>query len=958
MNLLGLKRFVVEVPGSWRDEAEHRRAQVLHATHLFVFFGGFLYLFAPSWLLNGQPVYVVATLVISVIGSILLRSGSLKWSGIWTIGTMWLIFTVGSTTEGGITSSSFAGTIAMVVFAGLTYGLTGTILISGMSILAGAGLLYLKAYHILPPPAIVYDDLNILSDFTVYIVITTMFTTVAIRRIERSTARFEAELAERKRVETALRESDARWQFALEGAGEGVWDWNVESNEVFFSARWKAMLGYTDAELQNNVETWESRIHPEDKARVFGILQKHLDGESPSYESEHRLRCKDGSYKWILGRGKIISRNADGKPLRILGTHSDISERKLAESSTLYLAQALQSITEIVTITDFENKLTFVNQAFLNTYGYTREEVIGRHISIVWSPNNPPGLLEEILEKHRGIRWSGEIVNVTKGGREFTLALRTSQVRDAAGSIVGYVGISEDITEYKLAQEALKKSEEKFSKSFEANPACLVISRIRDGLIIDVNRGFELLTSYSRSEAVGRSVFELKLWRDERRREELFPRLFTEGKISDVEVEFTSKEGRIIPCLYSVEKIVLGDEPCAIAAVTDLSDRRRLEQRLLQAQKLESIGTLAAGIAHDFNNILNIIVGNADLLAKKPGDQERTSRRLGAITTAAGRAAQMVRQLLTFARKTQVNRQRVAMNDVISETVKLIGETFPKTIVIALDLAGELPPVTADPQQIQQVMLNLCVNARDAMPDGGTLGFCSSLVPGVSVRKKFPDASAAEYVGMIVRDTGCGMDARTREHLFDPFFTTKDPGKGTGLGMAVVQGIVQGHEGFIDVVSAPGQGTSIEIYFPASEERDVEMSGTSGSEIVDGGKETVLFVEDEELTREIAAECLTARGYRVLLACDGKEGVELFRMHATEIDIVVSDFGLPVFSGEQVYDRIATVDADKPFVLISGFVDPEKERELMAKGVCTILPKPFKPDALLQAVRSALDRRS
>ena len=277
--------------------------------------------------------------------------------------------------------------------------------------------------------------------------------------------------------------------------------------------------------------------------------------------------------------------------------------------------------------------------------------------------------------------------------------------------------------------------------------------------------------------------------------------------------------------------------------------------------------------------------------------------------------------------------------------------------MISLDLGGDLPLVTADHHQIQQVMLNLSVNARDAMPGGGTLGFLTTLVTGKSLLSRFPQAASGEYIGIIVQDTGMGMDANTREHLFDPFFTTKDVGKGTGLGMSVVQGIVQSHNGFIDINSKPGSGTAIELYLPVSADVSGSRTGLpAGPQIFLGGDETILFIEDEDLTRDVAFDYLTSNGYKVIMARDGREGVELFKRHKAEIDLVVSDFGLPGITGEEVHRRVTAIVPGTPVVLITGFMEPEKKTELGINGVSDILAKPFKPDDLLRALRALLDR--
>jgi PAS domain S-box-containing protein len=413
--------------------------------------------------------------------------------------------------------------------------------------------------------------------------------------------------------------------------------------------------------------------------------------------------------------------------------------------------------------------------------------------------------------------------------------------------------------------------------------------------------------------------------------------------------------------IYDEDGVVIGTAGFARDITerrTGENERKMLQAQLLQSQKIESIGTLAAGIAHDFNNILNIIVGNMELMANSVLD-EKTTRRISAVASAADRATHLVNQLLMFARKTDINHIPLFINDIIDDTVTLISETFPKTIIVRLNVEDDLPRITADPNQIHQVIMNLSVNARDAMPSGGTLEYSVGTITGTLLRKQFLQADADRYVLLTVKDTGMGMDEATRLKIFDPFFTTKEAGKGTGLGMSVVQGIVHSHRGFIDVQSVTGAGTEVHVYLPAADAgriddaqlEHVDMSALSG-------KETILLIEDEELTRDIAEDLFISHGYTVITAPDGAAGVELFMQHAGTVDLIVSDFGLPAFSGEEVFRRIRALHSTVPFIVISGYLEPDMKASLTELGILDIIPKPFKPNELLSRIRKGLDGRA
>ena len=529
----------------------------------------------------------------------------------------------------------------------------------------------------------------------------------------------------------------------------------------------------------------------------------------------------------------------------------------------------------------------------------------------------------------------------------------------------GYEATRRQAEGRRVAEEAARSTGELFTSAFNASPVTLVIARLRDGLLLEVNEAFVRLTGYSREEALGRTTADLGLLVDPVQRDAFVDRLRREGFFRSAEVRFRVKDGSVHVCDVSIKAFELEGERCALTAVVDITDRleaerdrKHLESRLFQAQRLESIGTLAAGVAHDFNNILNIILGNTELLEDDGVTGPDTPQRITSIKTASARGAQLVRQLLTLARKTDTHRVPVALNDTVTEVVRLVNETFPKTIVVSVDLRRGLPTILADQGQVHQVLLNLCLNARDAMAGGGTLALATGAVTGLEMRAHWPEADAPGYVWVRVRDTGSGIDDATRRHIFDPFFTTKEIGKGTGLGLSVVQGIVQAHAGFIDVQSGLGAGTTFEVFLPVSSAAGPDsLTAEAPRQKTSGSGETILVVEDEELARDFIVTMLERTGYRVVAAADGAEGVEAFKARRGEIDAVISDFGLPKFNGHEVCARIRYIDPSMPFLLISGFVDPERQADALSLGMDAVIAKPFKAQELLAALRLVLDQR-
>jgi two-component system, cell cycle sensor histidine kinase and response regulator CckA len=394
------------------------------------------------------------------------------------------------------------------------------------------------------------------------------------------------------------------------------------------------------------------------------------------------------------------------------------------------------------------------------------------------------------------------------------------------------------------------------------------------------------------------------------------------------------------------------------ALLRDMEERHKLEEQLLHAQKMESIGTMAGGIAHDFNNILNIIQGYAFLLQGYGVRNKDIAESLTVIHQSVQRGSTLVQQLLTLARQTRTNFDSVKTNDLIEELIALISQTFPKTIALSTTLEPHLPPITADKNQIEQALLNLCVNGRDAMPDGGSLIVKTHTVDGAALRGHHATVDGY-YVCIEVSDTGTGMEETIRKRIFEPFFTTKDVGKGTGLGLSVVYGIVQNHGGFIEVESQSGAGTCFRLYLPASSsgashkqpplDLDIETTATSI------GTATVLLVEDEENMLNILERILLEHGYKVLKAADGEKALEIYRCHEHTIDAVLLDIGLPKISGRDVFLEIKNDNPNVKIIVASGYLEPELKAEVNRAGVNHFLHKPYMLDEVVKALQSVIE---
>jgi PAS domain S-box-containing protein len=754
------------------------------------------------------------------------------------------------------------------------------------------------------------------------------------------------DISERKRAEEQI----AMLAHAVRSINECVSITDTNNNIVFVNRAFLKTYGYTEQYLlgKNISLIRPSKISDEE---IEKIRLSTLEG---SWHGELINKRKDGS-EFPISLSTTTVHNNEGKPIALIGVATDITERKQAEETLSLLNHTIKSTSECISITDLNNKILFVNQAFLKTYGYTEEEVVGKPIYIVRAEKieNKDIVSDTTLQGS----WHGELLNRKKDGTVFPVSLSTSVVHNEKKQPIALVGVAVDISERKRAEEALQESEVRFRSLYE-NATIGIYRTTPDGNILLANPALVKILGYTSFQKLAERNLEKDGFESSSQRKEFLEKIERDGEVISYDSKWMRLDGTTIFVLESARAIrdSQGKTLYYDGTVEDMTERRQMEEGLRQMQKLEGLGTLAGGIAHDFNNILGIILAYITSTKRFKDDTKKLDLAIDTIVKAVERGKTLVQQILTFARKTETEFGAVNVNDVVMEIMVMIFETFPKILTYAQNFDKGISYINADRSQLHQALLNLCVNARDAMPKGGLLTINTRMVSVASLRHQHPDAAASSYVCIEVCDTGEGMIPETQKRIFEPFFTTKGIGKGTGLGLSVVFGVVQTHKGFIDVESELGKGTTFRLYLPALQvAAPISIKDEETLEEIPGGTETLLVVEDEEMLMMSLRMVLVEKGYKVLSAGDGLTALKIYQERKNDIALVLTDLGLPTITGLEVCQRIKTINPNEHIILATGFLDPEMKSEFLKAGVQHFLYKPYDLKKVLKEVREVLD---
>ena len=602
------------------------------------------------------------------------------------------------------------------------------------------------------------------------------------------------------------------------------------------------------------------------------------------------------------------------------------------------------------------NTLRFlaVNEAAIRHYGYSREEFFQMSILDIRPSEETLRVLERLSKPAHGLQDAEIWRHRKKDGSIIDVEITAHDV-NFHGADAALI-LAHDVTARQKSEERLLQSQERFAKAFRSSPFGITISSEADGRYLDVNPAFLKIMGYERDEIVGRTMHELNIWADPEQHALMLEQLNSPQRATPIKVRFRARAGQFRLVEVAAERIQLDDESCILAITHDVTEAKQLEQQFLQAQKMEAVGRLAAGVAHDFNNMLGVIIGYTELAKDRLETEHSAQRYLREIKTAGDRAVALTRQLLAFSRQQVLEPRHLNLNSVVHHASKMLLHMIGEDISLVFRPTEPLGSVHADLSQIEQVLMNLAVNARDAMPKGGKIIVETANVDLDEnyVRDHQPVKSGA-YVMLSVTDTGAGMDEATLARAFEPFFTTKESGKGTGLGLSTVYGIAKQSNGYIWAYSEVGRGTTFKLYLPCAAQPAERLAPTAADSVPPPGTETVLVAEDEAALLNLTVHILKSRGYTVLSADNAARTLALAQQYDRSIDLLLTDVVMPDLTGPDLVLEMKKLRPELKVLYMSGY----SRNAMVEQGVLgqdsTLIVKPFSTRALLTKMRAVLE---
>jgi two-component system, cell cycle sensor histidine kinase and response regulator CckA len=760
---------------------------------------------------------------------------------------------------------------------------------------------------------------------------------------------------ERKRAEKRLL-SEKEFSDAVIESLPGVF---IMQDESFKNVRWN-----------KNAERI-ARYHPSESHALGNVAEEHKQQARQTIREVFEKGIGNAEIELLGQEDKThhyqfnaLRVHLEGKPY-LIGMGVDVSEHKQAEEELRLSEARFSSAFEYAPIglalVAPSGAFIKVNSTLCELLGYTAEELQTKTFRDVTHPDDVESSLKHVKQALATESRSYQIQKryVHKSGRVVWAWLSTFLVRDGQNQPLYFITQIQDVTERKRAEDDLRYAEERFAKAFQSSPEMCAITTLREPRFIEANDTFLRVMGYDRSEVIGATVVELKIWPDPDERAALVRKVLEGGTAREEDVRFRTKSGKIVQVRMSADIIHLQNEPCLLGLARDVTEQNLLEEQFRQAQKMEAVGRLAGGVAHDFNNLLGVIIGYSELVSSGLPADSVLHKRVEAIKQAGQRAAALTTQLLAFSRKQALQPRVVNLNSVVTETEKLLrpllGEDIERTVV----LDPKLGQVKADAGQVVQVIMNLAVNARDAMPNGGQLIIetANAAVDEAAMGAGLP-AQPGFYVMLAIRDTGTGMDEETKARIFEPFYTTKPAGKGTGLGLATVYSIVEQNGGCIFVDTSPGRGTTFKIYLPRIDEVAEAPAVQVAPAKTTQASGTILLVEDELGLRTVVDESLQQEGYSVLLAANGMDALDVAAKHQGPIQLLITDVIMPFVSGPELAQSLKMVRPETRVLYISGYTADKFADYPKLDPDLALLQKPFKLVDLAQKVRDLLNEKA
>jgi PAS domain S-box-containing protein len=762
-----------------------------------------------------------------------------------------------------------------------------------------------------------------------------------------------------KIAEEALRQSEEKYRTILENIEEGYFEVDLSGTFTFVNDALCKIAGYDRDELigMNNRGYTTGATAKE----MYQVFNKTYQTGEPARIVDYDIFRKDGSTRTLELSASLMT-DSTGKPAGFRGVVRDVTERKRAEEALRESEERYRSLFNnnhtVMLIIDPETAdIVDANPAACSFYGWRHKELTSKKITDI-----------NILTSEQVFQEIERAKSEENQHFFFRHRLANDEIVDVevfSGPIMLngkklLYSIVHDITERKKVMEALRDSEEKYRTVLESNPDPVVVYDI-EGEVVYFNPAFTRVFGWTLGERLGKKMdlfVPEESWPETKM---MIDRVLAGESFSGVESSRYNKEGKIIPVSISgaVLRDMDGHPVGSVINLRDVSEQKNLESQLQHAQKMEAVGTLAGGIAHDFNNLLQAIQGYTELLLMRKKEGEPGLRELQEVIRASKRGAELTQQLLTFSRKVESKRKPLDLNQEVAELRQLLERTLPKMIELEFNLDADLRIINADSAQLKQVLMNLAVNAKDAMPEGGKLVVeTQNIILDQEFCKRYAEVKPGDYVLLSMADTGHGMEKETLEHIFDPFYTTKEVGKGTGLGLAIVYGIVKNHEGYVMCYSRPQRGTSFRIYLPASEaatkhEEAVESLESKSPNM--GGSETILLVDDEEFIRELGVDVLGQAGYKVLTASNGEQALEVYRRERESIDLVILDLIMPGMGGSKCLKELIKIGPQPRVLIASGYSPDASTKGALEAGAAAFINKPYDTKQLLELVRKILD---